>query len=191
VEVIEFPDPAGWESWLAKQHGVRTEVWLRIAKRHSGMTSVTAEEAVETALCYGWIDGQRKAKDDVSFLQRYSRRRPRSSWSKINVVRVEALTAAGRMRPAGMAEVEAAKADGRWEVAYAGQASAVVPEDLRDALDASPAAAGFFAELDSANRYAILYRIGAVKRAETRAKKIAGFIADLERGKTPHPRKQK
>jgi uncharacterized protein YdeI (YjbR/CyaY-like superfamily) len=161
-----------------------------IAKKGSDVGSVTYDEAVDEALCFGWVDGQKAKHDDEYYLQRFTRRTKRSPWSKINTERVSRLRNEKRMRPAGLREVEAAKADGRWDAAYAGQASAVVPEDLQRALAASPAAAALFAELDSRNRYAILYRIGAVKKAETREKKIAGFVADLEQGKTPHPRKR-
>ena len=138
----------------------------------------------------GWIDGQRAKHDDRYFLQRFTPRSRRSSWSEINTGRVARLVAAKRMRPAGVRAVEAAKADGRWDAAYAGQATVVVPDDLRVALDMSPVAAALFAELDSTNRYAILYRVGSGKKPETRARKIAGFVADLERGETPYPRKQ-
>jgi uncharacterized protein YdeI (YjbR/CyaY-like superfamily) len=162
-----------------------------IAKKGSGVESVTYDEAVDEGLCFGWIDGQKAKHDDQYFLQRFTRRTKRSPWSRINTGRVARLVKAKRMHPAGVREVEAAKADGRWDAAYAGQASAVVPEDLQRALDASPAAASLFAELDRSNRYAILYRIGAAKKAKTREEKIAGFIADLEQGKTPHPRKKK
>ena len=190
LERLPFTSARAWRAWLEANHDTAPGIWLMIAKKGSGVESVTYDEAVDESLCFGWIDGQKARHDDQYFLQRFTRRTKRSPWSRVNTERVARLVNAKRMHPAGLREVEAAKADGRWEVAYAGQASAVVPEDLQDALDASPVAARFFAELDSANRYAILYRIGAVKRAETRAKKIAGFVADLERGKTPHPRKQ-
>ena len=134
MDVLDLPDADRWEAWLAAEHDVRAEVWLRIAKRHSGIPSVTAAEALDVALCYGWIDGQRRAYDDVSFLQRFSPRRRRSSWSRVNVGKVEALLAAGRMRPPGLAEVEAAQADGRWEAAYESQRTAAVPPDLAAAL---------------------------------------------------------
>jgi uncharacterized protein YdeI (YjbR/CyaY-like superfamily) len=185
LERLPFTSARAWRVWLEANHDTAPGIWLMIAKKGSGVESVTYDEAVDESLCFGWIDGQKAKHDDQYFLQRFTRRTKRSPWSRVNTERVARLVNAKRMHPAGLREVEAAKADGRWEVAYAGQASAVVPEDLQDALDASPAAAGFFAELDSANRYAILYRIGAVKRAETRAKKIARFVADLERGKTP------
>lgn len=144
-------------------------IWLMIAKKGSGLESVTYDEAVDEALCFGWIDGQKAKHDERYFLQRFTRRSKRSPWSRVNTERVARLVDEKRMHPAGVREVEAAKTDGRWERAYAGQASAVVPEDLQDALDASPAAAEFFAELDGANRYAIVYRIGAVKAPETRS----------------------
>ena len=189
LEQRSFRSAGAWRLWLEANHDTSPGVWLMIAKKGTGIESVTYDEAVDEGLCFGWIDGQKAKHDDSYFLQRFTRRTTRSPWSRINTERVARLVKAERMHPAGGREVEAAKADGRWDAAYAGQASAVVPADLQVALDASPAAAGLFAELDSTNRYAILYRIGAVTKAETRARKIAGFIADLERGKTPHPRK--
>ncbi len=191
LERLSFSSARAWRAWLEANHSTSPGIWLMIAKKGSGVESVTYDEAVDEGLCFGWIDGQKAKHDDQYFLQRFTRRTKRSPWSRINTERVARLVKAKRMQPAGLREVAVAKADGRWEVAYAGQASALVPEDLQEALDASPAVAGFFAELDSANRFAILYRIGAVKRAETRAKKIAGFVASLERGEAPHPRKQK
>ena len=139
MDMLDLPDGVQWETWLSEHHGVRTEAWLRIAKRHSGVASLTVAEALDVALCYGWIDGQRQSYDEVSYLQRYSRRRPTSSWSKVNVAKVDALVAAGRMRPAGLAEVAAAKADGRWEAAYESQRTATVPPDLAAALAGNPA----------------------------------------------------
>lgn len=156
VDVLDFPDAAGWESWLAGQHEVRAEAWLRIAKRHSGLALVTIAEALDVALCYGWIDGQRTAHDDVSFRQRYSRRGPRSSWSKVNVAKVEALMATGRMRPAGLAEVAAAKADGRWEAAYESQRTAAVPPDLAAALAGNARANAAFERFGRSDRYAVI-----------------------------------
>lgn len=188
LERMRFTSAQEWRTWLEANHDTSPGIWLMIAKKGSGVESVTYDEAVDEGLCFGWIDGQKAKHDDHHFLQRFTRRTRRSPWSRINTERVTRLLGAERMNPAGLREVEAAKADGRWEAAYAGPASAVVPEDLRAALDASPAAADFFAQLNSADRYAILYRIGSVKRAETRARKIAGFVADLERGKGPHPR---
>jgi uncharacterized protein YdeI (YjbR/CyaY-like superfamily) len=189
LEELPFESAEAWRDWLDANHDTSPGIWLKMAKKASGIPSVDWDQAVDEALCFGWIDGQRKGLDDTWFLQRFTPRKKRSNWSRINTERVARLEAAGRMRPAGAREVDAAKADGRWDAAYAGQATATVPDDLRAALDASPAAAELFAQLDSVNRYAILYRIGAVKLAETRARKIAGFVADLERGVTPHPRK--
>jgi len=190
LEKLPFPSAAALRSWLEVHHAASPGVWLMIAKKGTGVESVTYAEAVDEALCFGWIDGQKAKHDDTYFLQRFTPRTRRSPWSKTNTERVARLVKAKKMRPAGLREVTAAKADGRWESAYAGQATAAVPDDLQAALGASPAAAALFAELDSRNRYAILYRIGAVKRPETRAKKITGFIAALERGETPYPRKQ-
>jgi len=188
LETLPFTSTSALRAWLETNHDTSPGIWLMIAKKGSGVESVTYDEAVDEALCFGWIDGQKAKYDDTYFLQRFTRRTKRSPWSKINTERIARLVAAKKMHPAGMREVEAAKADGRWEAAYAGQATAAVPDDLQAALDASPAAAALFSELDRTNRYAILYRIGSVKKPETRAKKIAGFVADLERGATPHPR---
>jgi uncharacterized protein YdeI (YjbR/CyaY-like superfamily) len=157
---------------------------MKIAKKGSGATTLTAPEALEVALCYGWIDGQRKALDDTYFLQRYTPRRARSRWSKINRAKAEALIAAGRMRPAGLAEVQRAQADGRWDAAYDAQSVATVPDDLRAALDAVPAAAEFFDRLRGQNRYAILYRVQDARRPETRARRIARFVEMCARGET-------
>lgn len=179
MEVLEFPDAAGWASWLEAHHEVRTEAWLRIAKRHSGIAAITIPEALDTALCYGWIDGQRKANDDVSFLQRYSRRRPRSSWSKVNVEKAEALMAAGRMRTAGLAEIAAAKADGRWEAAYEPQRTAEVPPDLADALAADAPANAAFERLGRSGRYAVILPLLKARTPEARARTLARAVARL------------
>ncbi|SRR5579885_1290454 len=188
LEKLPFASAARLRAWLEANHATSSGIWLMIAKKGSGVESVTYDEAVDEGLCFGWIDGQKAKHDDTYYLQRFTPRTKRSAWSRINTERVARLVNAARMHPAGMREVEAAKADGRWEAAYAGQAAAAVPDDLQAALDASSTAAALFAELDSKNRYAILYRIGAAKKPETRAKKIAAFVADLERGHTPHPR---
>jgi uncharacterized protein YdeI (YjbR/CyaY-like superfamily) len=185
--ILSFPSPAAYETWLEDNHGESDGIWLKIAKKASGIDSVSHPEALELALCFGWIDGQRKALDEAYFLQKFTPRRQRSRWSKINREKAEALIAAGSMRPAGLAQVEAAKSDGRWEAAYEGQASAGVPEDLQAALDASPAAAEFFAGLSSQNRYAILYRLQDAKRPETRERRLAKFVAMLEREEKLHP----
>ena len=179
MDVLDLPEAARWESWLAAQHGARTEAWLRIAKRHSGITSLTVAEALDVALCYGWIDGQRKACDDVSFLQRYSRRRPRSSWSKVNVAKIEALVAAGRMRPAGLAEVAAAKADGRWEAAYESQRTAEVPPDLAAALAGDAGANAAFERLGRSDRYAVILPLLKARTPEARARTLARAVARL------------
>jgi len=179
VDVLDFPDAARWESWLDAQHGVRAEAWLRIAKRHSGIASVTPAEALDVALCYGWIDGQRRAHDDTSFLQRFSRRRPRSSWSKVNVAKVEALMATGRMRPAGLAQVAAAKADGRWEAAYESQRTAAVPPDLAVALAGNSRAYAAFEHLGRSDRYAVILPLLKARTPETRSRILARAVARL------------
>src|SRR5215475_4869644 len=171
LPVRAFASASEWHAWLEDEHARSAGVWLQIAKGSSPATpTVTYAEALESALCFGWIDGQKRGLDDDFWLQRFTPRKPGSKWSRINTVKADALIAAGRMRPAGLVEVERAKADGRWERAYAGQAGASVPDDLRDALAANPAAATFFETISGANRYAIIYRIGAVKRPETRAR---------------------
>jgi len=181
-----FSDPAELEGWLEENHDSAAGVWLKIAKKGAPERSVTYGEALELALCFGWIDSQKRGFDETHFMQRFTPRRPRGRWSKINREKAEALVEAGRMRPAGIAEVEAAKADGRWEAAYEGQRTAEVPPDLRRELDASPAAAEFFAGLDGANRYAILYRLDEAKKPETRERRLRKFVAMLERGEKVH-----
>jgi uncharacterized protein YdeI (YjbR/CyaY-like superfamily) len=186
-DILHCADAAAWERWLDEHHTDSPGVRLAIAKRASGVQSVSYAEALDVAICFGWIDGRRDKLDETHFLQGFSPRRARSIWSQINVDKVAALTAAGRMRPAGLREVEKAKADGRWEAAYAPQRTSTIPDDLRAALDASPAAAACFANLSSQNRYAILFRIGNVKKAETRTRKIEEYVAMLERGETIYP----
>lgn len=186
LPILLFATPAELEAWLEDNHAAAEGVWLKIAKKGSGVESVTYAEALELALCFGWIDSQKRGFDEKHFLQRFTPRRPRGRWSKINREKAEALLAEGSVRPAGMAEVEAAKADGRWEAAYAGQRTAKIPEDLQHELDASPAAAQFFAGLDSANRYAIVYRLNDAKKPETRERRLRKFVAMLERGEKIH-----
>lgn len=186
LPVVSFADAAAMEGWLERYGAEAAGFWLRLFKKGSGVASVTRDEAIDAALCFGWIDGQLDTYDAASWLIRFTPRRANSKWSAVNVKRIAGLEAAGRMRPAGQAEVEAAKADGRWAAAYAPQSRAEVPGDLQAALDASPKAAAFFATLKGANRYAILYRIGAAKKPETRARKIATFVAMLEQGETVH-----
>ncbi len=181
-----FASQAQLEAWLDAHHAESDGIWLKIAKKGSGVESVDYAEALELALCFGWIDSQKRALDDSFFLQRFTPRRPRGKWSQINRAKAEELIAAGTMRSAGLAEVEAAQADGRWDAAYAGQRAATVPDDLRQELDRSPAAREFFDSLDAANRYAILYRLQEAKRPETRERRLRKFIAMLERGEKIH-----
>ena len=185
-----FRDLKSWESWLAKHWARKPGLWLRIAKKASGLRSVNYAEAVEAALCHGWIDGQRLAHDARTFLQKFTPRRPRSIWSRINCEKVEALIAAGRMRHGGHAAVAAAKADGRWHAAYHPQRRARMPRELARALAARPKAKAFFATLSSQNRYAILFRITTAKKPETKTRRIVEFVAMLERGETLHPQRR-
>jgi len=186
--ILLLADRAALRAWLEEHHATRPGVWLRIAKAASPLRSVTIADALDVALCFGWIDGQRKSHDADSFLQKFTPRARRSPWSKRNREHVERLVAAGEMHAAGLAAVEAARADGRWERAYDSARSATVPDDLRAALDAHPAARAFFETLTGTNRYAILYRIQTAVRPETRRRRIAEFVAMLERGETVHPR---
>jgi uncharacterized protein YdeI (YjbR/CyaY-like superfamily) len=181
---IAFASGAEWEAWLEDHHADSPGVAMKIAKKASGIASVVYPEVLDIAICFGWIDGRRNGLDDQYFLQRFTPRRARSRWSQINRDKAEALIKAGRMRPAGLAEVERAKADGRWAAAYAGQRAMPVPEDLQRELDARPEAAAFFAQLSSQNRYSILYRLHDAKRAETRARRLEKFVAMLEAGET-------
>jgi uncharacterized protein YdeI (YjbR/CyaY-like superfamily) len=186
LPILLFAAPADLEEWLEANAAGSAGLWLKIAKKGAPEPSVTYAEALELALCFGWIDSQKRGLDDTHFLQRFTPRRPRGRWSKINREKAEALEAAGALRPAGAAEVAAAKADGRWEAAYEGAATAKVPDDLQRALDANPAAAAFFAGLDGANRYAITYRLAEAKRPETRERRLRKFLAMLERGEKIH-----
>jgi uncharacterized protein YdeI (YjbR/CyaY-like superfamily) len=184
---VAFADAAEWEAWLEAHHAHATELWLKLAKQGSAHVTVSQAEALESAICFGWIDGKVGRLDDDHFLQRFTPRTARSRWSKLNCAKAEALIAQGRMRPAGLREVERAKADGRWDAAYAGARTIEVPDDLRRELDARPDAAEFFAALDSQNRYAILYRLQDAKKPETRARRLQRFVAMLEAGETIHP----
>lgn len=184
-------DAAAWRAWLAEHHDEAAGVSLVLAKKGTTEpTSLTYDQALEEALCHGWIDGQVRRRDETTYAQRFTRRRSRSPWSKRNVGIVERLHAEGRMHPAGLAEVERARADGRWEAAYAGSAAAEVPPDLAAALAAEPRALAMFEILTAQNRYAVLYRIGNAKRAETRRRRIEQFVAMLARGETVHPQKR-
>jgi uncharacterized protein YdeI (YjbR/CyaY-like superfamily) len=179
MDVLDFPDLARWESWLADHHAVRAEAWLRIAKRNSGIATITIADALDVALCYGWIDGHRRSHDEVSFLQRYSPRRPRSPWSKVNVAKVEALTAAGRMRAAGLAEVAAARADGRWQAAYESQRTATVPPDLAAALAGNVSASAAFERLGRSDRYAVILPLLKARTPQARARLLARAVDRL------------
>jgi uncharacterized protein YdeI (YjbR/CyaY-like superfamily) len=185
--VQAFASRAEWEAWLAEHHATTSGLWLQIAKKDSGVDSISYAEALDVALCYGWIDGQKGKLDDRHWLQRFTPRKPRSPWSKINCAKATALLESGEMQPAGLREVERAKADGRWDAAYSGQRTMTVPEDLSRALEQNHPARDFFATLDSANRYAILYRIGEAKKPETRARRIETYVAMLGEGKKIHP----
>lgn len=180
------PSSLPLEPWLDEHHAESEGIWLKIAKKGSGIAGVDYAEALEVALCYGWIDSQKRGLDEKHFLQRFTPRRPRGKWSQINREKAEGLIASGAMRPAGQAEIDAAKADGRWEAAYAGQRTAQVPDDLQRELDRNEAARDFFAALDGANRYAILYRLQDAKRPETRERRLHEFVAMLERGEKIH-----
>ena len=181
-----FKNAKAFEAWLKKHHATSDGLWLQIAKKGADEPSVTYPEAVEIALCWGWIDGQKKGLDDQHFLQRFTPRRARSIWSKINVDKVAALIEAGRMQPPGHAQVEAAKADGRWAQAYDGAKTSSMPEDLQAALDASPKAKAFFATVNASNRYAVLWRVQTAVKPETRAKRIAQLVDMLARGEVVH-----
>jgi uncharacterized protein YdeI (YjbR/CyaY-like superfamily) len=185
LPVLAFPDQASFEAWL-DDHAGDPGVYVQLAKKGAGVPSVTYAELVESALCFGWIDGRSNRLDDRFYLQRMTPRRPRSVWSQKNVEAVEALTAAGRMRPAGLAAVEAAKADGRWERAYAGSATITVPDDLARALAAEPAAQEAFEGLDGANRYAVLWRVHTAASPATREKRITALVQMLAEGRRIH-----
>jgi uncharacterized protein YdeI (YjbR/CyaY-like superfamily) len=187
LPIIAFASRDDFARWLDEHHETAPGLWIKFAKKDSGIPTVTYDEAVEVSLCYGWIDGQAQKLDDHFYLQRYTPRTRRSKWSKINVDRANALITAGKMKPAGLRHIEAAKADGRWDAAYAGPRTATVPDDLQRALDANPAAAQFFATLDSQNRYAILYRTQDAKKPETRARRIEKFITMLANGEKIYP----
>jgi uncharacterized protein YdeI (YjbR/CyaY-like superfamily) len=184
---LSFASAAEWAAWLDAQHESASGVWLKLAKKGSGIASVSQQEAVEVALRYGWIDGQARRLDDVHWLQRFTPRRSQSRWSKRNRAKAIELIERGEMKPAGMREVERAKADGRWDAAYDSQSEAVVPDDLRLELERNPAARELFEALDSRNRYAILHRIQEAKRPETRARRISKLVEMLGEGRKPHP----
>lgn len=183
---LPFENKKKWADWLAKQHDKSVGVWLKIARKDAGISSVTYEEALDVALCYGWIDGQKRGFDDKYWLQKFTPRGPKSIWSKINTEKAERLIASGEMKPAGLKAIELARQDGRWEKAYEGQKTITVPADFQAALDKNKKAKVFFATLNSVNRYAILFRIHNAKRQETRARKIQQFVEMLERSEKIH-----
>jgi uncharacterized protein YdeI (YjbR/CyaY-like superfamily) len=187
MPIVEFAQQKGWAAWLDKNHGKSPGVWLRLAKKDSGIASVNYAEALEVALCYGWIDGQKKSDSQTAWLQKFTPRSKKSIWSKINREKALALIKSGQMKPAGLAEVERAKEDGRWEQAYDSPRSATVPPDFQAALDANARAKAFFATLNGTNRYAVLFRIQTAKKAETRAKRIQQFVQMLEKHEKLHP----
>jgi uncharacterized protein YdeI (YjbR/CyaY-like superfamily) len=184
---VECTTVAAWERWLKRHHATAAGVWIRMAKKASGIASIDHPEALEVALCYGWIDGQRKGEDAEHFLQRFTPRTARSTWSKINRDKVLRLIDEGRMQPAGLAEIERARTDGRWDAAYDAQSVATVPPDLQAALDANRKATAFFAKLDSRNRFAVLFRTQGAKKPETRARRIAQFVEMLAKGEKIYP----
>jgi uncharacterized protein YdeI (YjbR/CyaY-like superfamily) len=180
--ILAFASQAEWGAWLHAEHEASDGVWLRFAKKGSGVASVVYAEALEVALCYGWIDSQVKSLDERFYLQKFTPRRAGSKWSRINRDKVTELTKQGRMKPAGLEQVERAKADGRWDAAYSSPVNVEVPADLRKALDASPKAAEFFATLNKSNRYAIVYQLEDAKKPETRVRRLEKFVGMLERG---------
>ena len=180
--ILTLASEAEWEAWLDAEHATSDGVWLKFAKKGSGVETVVYAEALDVALCYGWIDSQVARLDERFYLQKFTPRRARSKWSQINREKIEALTKQGRMKPAGLEQVELAKADGRWEAAYASPANVQMPDDLQAALDASPKAAEFWAGLNKSNRFAILYQLQDAKKPETRARRLEKFVGMLERG---------
>jgi uncharacterized protein YdeI (YjbR/CyaY-like superfamily) len=187
LPILPFASKKKWSDWLAKGHDKSTGVWLKIAKKDSQIPSVTYDEALDVALCYGWIDGQKKGYDDKYWLQKFTPRGPKSIWSKINTEKAERLIANAEMKPPGLKVIELAKQDGRWDAAYASQKNVTVPEDFQAELDKNKKALAFFATLNSVNRYAILFRIHNAKKPETRAKRIQQFVEMLERSEKIHP----
>lgn len=187
LPILLFETPAAWAAWLAEHHAAAPGLWLRLTKKTADLNSITYNEALEEALCYGWIDSHKKSYDDQSWLQKFTPRGPQSIWSKINREKAEQLIESGRMKPAGLAAIERARQNGRWDAAYDSATNATVPDDFQAELDKNPQAAAFFATLNGTNRYAILFRIQTAKKAETRARRIQQFIEMLERGEKLYP----
>jgi uncharacterized protein YdeI (YjbR/CyaY-like superfamily) len=187
LPILPFASQQEWEDWLEEHHATSDGLWVKIAKKGSGIDTVAYPGVLEAAICFGWIDGLRKAQDERFFLQKFTPRRRRSKWSQINREKAMELIEQGRMRPVGLAEVQRARDDGRWDAAYEAQSAITVPEDLQRELDRHPRAKKFFATLDSRNRYAVLYRIQDAKRPETRARRIAKFVAMLDAEEKVYP----
>jgi uncharacterized protein YdeI (YjbR/CyaY-like superfamily) len=185
--IVDFRRKSDWLKWLEKNHNKSSGVWLRMAKKDSGLTSISRNDALDGALCYGWIDGQARSEGEATWLQKYTPRTKRSIWSKINRDKVNALIERGDMRPAGLAEIDRAKADGRWDAAYDSSKTITIPDDLQAAFEKNKKAKKFFETLDSRNRYAVLFRIHNAKKAETRDKRINEFVAMLARGDKIYP----
>lgn len=186
LPTVLYETPEDWAAWI-EQHTDASGVWMRLAKKGSGIKSIDYQQALDVALCYGWIDGHKKSYDETSWIQKFSPRRPKSMWSKINREKAQALIESGRMQPSGLRAIEAAQKDGRWDAAYDSQSNATVPEDFQAALDANAAAKSSFDTLNRVNRYAMLFRIHQAKRPETRAKRIQEFVAMLERNEKIYP----
>ena len=187
LDILLFETPADWARWLEKHHAASSGLWVRLAKKDSGVQSTTYAETLDVALCYGWIDSHKKTHDETSWLQKFTPRGPKSIWSKVNTEKVKQLIENGQMRPAGLKAIEAAQKDGRWDAAYESQSKAIVPDDLQAELDQNAKAKAFFETLNSVNRYAILFRVQTAKKAETRAKRIKQFIEMLEKGEKIYP----
>lgn len=187
LPILLFADQPSWEAWLEQNHAASAGVRLRLAKKQADVVTLTYQEALESALCYGWIDSRKEACDESTWLQRFTPRGAKSIWSKVNKDKAEALIASGRMQSPGLRAIEAAKQSGQWDKAYESQSRATVPDDLQSELDRNPQAKAFFETLDSQNRYAILFRVHSAKKAETRAKRIQQFVAMLERGEKIYP----
>jgi uncharacterized protein YdeI (YjbR/CyaY-like superfamily) len=184
--IMPFASSAAWEAWLLEHHGIETEIWIQIAKKASGIPTVTHDDALDVALCYGWIDGQRKSYNDAYFLQKFTPRRPKSLWSKRNIAKVSQLIGSARMQPAGLAEVEAAQKDGRWQAAYDSQKNMIIPEDFLQAVQCNKQANAFFKTLDRSNLYAIAWRLQTAKTPETRARRFTSLLESLKRGEKFH-----
>jgi uncharacterized protein YdeI (YjbR/CyaY-like superfamily) len=189
AKVREFPDEAAFYEWLSRNHATQDELWIRIFKVNSGLPSITPKEAIDVVLCWGWIDAVRKSCDEVSYLQRYTPRGRKSIWSQINVANVARLIAENRMTPHGLREVDAAKADGRWDRAYAAGKEMRIPPALQSAIDASPRAKATFARLNAQNRFALAFRVHNLKTEAGRSKRIAAYVEMLERGETIYPQR--